>query len=150
MPAGAIVYTANVDGHFRRAGFDAQRVLEVHGTIEWLQCTRSCGAGIFSAEGCKPDIYEETMRGAAAFLPEMRGAGRLRRWPQEVEGKRLMVVECSAGAAVPTVRHSCKRVARTHRGRLVRINVREPQVPPDEIWGGCNLLADDWRRSRLC
>src|SRR5689334_3605819 len=41
MSAGSFVYTSNVDGHFQRAGFDAQHVLEVHGTIEWLQCTRS-------------------------------------------------------------------------------------------------------------
>jgi hypothetical protein len=64
---------------------------------------------------------------------------RFRRWLQEIDGKRLAVVECGAGTAVPTVRHLCEHVAR--HGRLVRINVREPQVPPGEIGLAGGALA---------
>src|SRR6202008_1354525 len=45
------LFPSNVDGHFQRAGFDPERVLEVHGSIEWLQCTRNCGNGAFPAGG---------------------------------------------------------------------------------------------------
>ena len=48
MRHGACVFTSNVDDHFQRAGFDPERVAEVHGSGEWLQCTRGCGAGIFA------------------------------------------------------------------------------------------------------
>jgi NAD-dependent SIR2 family protein deacetylase len=138
-----------------------QHVLEVHGTIEWLQCTRGCGAGLFPAEGYRPDIDESTMR-AREPLPACPGCGalarpnilmfndgdwdysralweenRFRRWLQGITGKRVVIVECGAGTAVPTVRHLCEHVAKTHQGRLVRINVREPQVPP----GGIGLAA---------
>ena len=34
MPRGGFVYTSNVDGHFQRAGFDPDRIVEVHGTID--------------------------------------------------------------------------------------------------------------------
>src|SRR5262245_28764455 len=43
MPLGSFVYTSNVDGHFQRAGFDDDRIIEVHGAIERLQCTVGCG-----------------------------------------------------------------------------------------------------------
>jgi len=29
--------TSNVDGHFPRAGFDPDRIIEVHGAIDWGQ-----------------------------------------------------------------------------------------------------------------
>src|SRR6516165_9141624 len=50
MKHGAVVYTSNVDGHFHSAGFDPERILEVHGSIHWMQCLRDCGAGLFPAD----------------------------------------------------------------------------------------------------
>src|SRR5262249_47527070 len=138
---------------------------EVHGTIEWLQCTRSCGAGIFSAEGCTPDIDESTMRareplpacpscGALArpnilmfndgdwdYSRAFKGEERFNRWLRGIVGKRLVIVECGAGTAVPTVRYLCEHMARTHPGRLIRINIREPQVPRDGIGLASEALA---------
>src|SRR6516165_1690725 len=35
---GAFVYTSNVDGHFQKAGFDPERVMEVHGSLDYFQC----------------------------------------------------------------------------------------------------------------
>ncbi len=37
-PLGGFVFTSNVDDHFGRAGFDRERIVEVHGSIEWRQC----------------------------------------------------------------------------------------------------------------
>lgn len=34
---GHFVFTSNVDGHFEKAGFDAQRVVECHGSVHFLQ-----------------------------------------------------------------------------------------------------------------
>ena len=38
MELGYFVYTSNVDGHFQKAGFDAHRIVECHGSIHFLQC----------------------------------------------------------------------------------------------------------------
>jgi NAD-dependent SIR2 family protein deacetylase len=165
MPGGAFVYTSNVDGHFQRAGFDARHVYEVHGTIEWMQCTRNCGAGLFHVGSTVVEIDESTMR-AREPLPACPGCGalarpnilmfgdgdwdyarslwqekRFRDWLREVAGKRLAIVECGAGTAIPTVRHLCEGVAKTHRGRLVRVNVREPLVPAGGIGLASGALA---------
>ena len=32
------VFTSNVDGHFQKAGFDKEKVLECHGSINHYQC----------------------------------------------------------------------------------------------------------------
>jgi NAD-dependent SIR2 family protein deacetylase len=165
MPGGAFVYTSNVDGHFQRAGFEAHEVVEVHGSVGWMQCTRSCGAGLFSSDGHTLDIDESTMR-AREPLPACPGCGalarpnilmfgdgdwdyaraseqeeRFRDWVRKVAGQRVVIVECGAGTAIPTVRRLCEHAAMTHRGRLIRINVREPQVPAGHIGLASGALA---------
>ena len=50
--APSFVYTSNVDAHFRRAGFDGDRVYELHGSCETWQCRRGvAGAGADEAVG---------------------------------------------------------------------------------------------------
>jgi NAD-dependent SIR2 family protein deacetylase len=154
MPAGAFVYTSNVDGHFQRAGFDVNQVMEVHGSLEWLQCMDHCGAGIFSSISTRVEIDEETMR-AREPLPACPSCGALARpnvlffndgewdparsyeqevrfnaWLHGLGNKRLVIVECGAGMAVPTVRYLCEHVAcNARRATLIRINLWESGVP---------------------
>jgi len=160
MRHGAFVFTSNVDGHFQRAGFDPDRIMEVHGSIEWLQCTSACGIGLFAAspEEVNPvEIHQETMR-AREPLPTCPTCGALARpnilmfgdwgwdrarsaaqevrlltWLESLGDGRLVVVECGAGTAIPTVRHFCEEQAATRGGMLIRINVRESSVPPGHI-----------------
>jgi len=56
---------------------------------------------------------------------------RLARWLEEVARARgnLVVVECGAGTAVPSVRIHDEHVARRFGATLIRINPREPQGP---------------------
>ena len=42
---GCFVFTSNVDGHFQKAGFAPERVVECHGSIHHLQCADSCTEG---------------------------------------------------------------------------------------------------------
>ena len=42
--------------------------------------------------------------------------------------KNPVVIELGAGTAVPSVRHFSQFIVRQHGGRLVRINLREPEV----------------------
>jgi NAD-dependent SIR2 family protein deacetylase len=157
MSQGAFVYTSNVDGQFQRAGFDPERILEVHGSIDWMQCTRDCGIGLFAADLFQVTVDEATML-AREPLPECPSCGALARpnilmfgdpdwdyaraYPQEVrlndwlraiQQARVVVIECGAGNALPTVRRLCERVVQTHHATLIRINPREPSVPQGHI-----------------
>ena len=40
--AACFVVTSNVDGQFQKAGFTDDQMLEVHGSIHWLQCSSPC------------------------------------------------------------------------------------------------------------
>jgi NAD-dependent SIR2 family protein deacetylase len=157
MPRGGFVYTSNVDGHFQQAGFSLDHVYEVHGTTGAMQCQSRCGVGIFSAEGHSVDVDPETMR-ARAPLPSCPRCGqmarpnilmfgdwgwdssnadaqqrRLKTWLASIEGSSLVVIECGAGTAIPTVRLACEGIAHRHGGTLIRINPREPVVPSGQI-----------------
>jgi NAD-dependent SIR2 family protein deacetylase len=152
MPRGGFVYTSNVDGHFQRAGFDPDRIVEAHGSIHWMQCTAKCGVGIFPADPYEVDVDEETMRSRQP-LPACPGCGdlarpnilmfgdrhwdgsrtddqsvRLRQWLESLRGSQLVVVECGTGTAIPTVRLFCEDLAEQFHGTLVRVNPREPEV----------------------
>jgi NAD-dependent SIR2 family protein deacetylase len=159
MSEGVFVFTSNVDGQFQRAGFDADRIVECHGAIDFAQCTRDCGAGIFSADSYRIEIDEETFR-AAEPLPACPRCGALARpnvlmfgdggWDgtrADAQHERLstwlarlspetrghvVVIECGAGTAIPTVRHFSEGVA-SSLGKLVRLNVREPEVPAGHV-----------------
>lgn len=153
-PGGAFVFTSNVDGQFQRAGFPEERLVECHGTISWLQCLDECGVGLFPADGVRVSVDPETFR-AAAPLPACPDCGalarpnvlmfgdggwdasrsheqeeRLEEWLDDAFGQpgaRVVAVECGAGTSVPTVRYFSRSLV--GRGaRLVRVNLREPEV----------------------
>ncbi len=157
-PKGAFVFTSNVDGAFQKAGFDEDSICEPHGSLAVHQCLRDCGAGIFPASDWQPAVDPKTFR-ASEPLPRCPECGSLarpnvlmfgdgewdsartdaqeRRFDEFVgalqrERARLVVVECGAGTAVSTVRSMSESLARGG-ARLVRINVREPQVPPGNL-----------------
>ena len=165
---GYFVFTSNVDGQFQRAGFDPERIYECHGALDRLQCTAECGVGLFPTEGRDVEVDESTFR-AREPLPRcprcgalarpnvlMFGdwgwdashsdeqAGRLGGW---IEGRRggadgrLLIVECGAGTAVPTVRQFGERLSGLPGATLIRLNVREPDVPPGQIGLAMGALA---------
>lgn len=152
-PAGYFVFTSNVDGQFQRSGFDPERIVECHGSVHQLQCTLPCTGDIWSADALAVDVDETDfcarpplplcpqcgnvarpnvlMFGDGTWL-EDRTARQWRRyeqWQADVTRARLVTIECGAGTAVPTVR----RQSEGQPGTLVRINVREPEVPPGGI-----------------
>jgi NAD-dependent SIR2 family protein deacetylase len=157
MARGGYVFTSNVDEHFQRAGFSPEHVYEVHGTIGSMQCLGKCGVGIFSAKSYSVAIDPETMR-AVPPLPMCPSCGQMARpnilmfgdwgwdpahadaqqgrlasWLSSIEGSSVVVVECGAGTAIPTVRHACEDVAARFDAALIRINPREPEVPKGQI-----------------
>jgi NAD-dependent SIR2 family protein deacetylase len=168
---GAFVFTSNVDGQFQRAGFDAERIVEYHGSIHHLQCSIPCCEDIWAADAFDPQIDAVACRlvsalprcahcgemarpnvlmfGDAAWLSERTDAQleRLEAWLANV--RRPVVIEMGAGTSLPTVRRFSER----NGPRVVRINPREPQIDPARgigIQGGARqvLEAIDAQRGR--
>jgi NAD-dependent SIR2 family protein deacetylase len=152
MRHGLFVFTSNVDGHFQRAGVPEERVVEIHGAIEFFQCRHRCGPP-WPAPPRAVDVDEATGR-ARGPLPDCPRCGALARpnilmfgdgdwdgartsaqearlgaWLAAVGAERVAIIECGAGTAVPSVRRFSERLAAEGRASLVRINPREPGVP---------------------
>jgi NAD-dependent SIR2 family protein deacetylase len=146
LPHGASVFTSNVDGQFQRAGFADDRLVECHGSIHHLQCTRPCGDAIWPADDVAPVVDPATCL-MAPPLPRCPHCGalarpnilmfndgrwldarteaqyaRLKQWRAQV--RRPVVIELGAGTDVPSVRRLCESL----RAPLIRINPRAPQV----------------------
>ena len=75
------------------------------------------------------------MFGDWGWLPERTSVqeGRFSSWVSNLGDARLAIIEIGAGTAVPTVRMTSEQLARRSGATLIRINVREPQVPGDHI-----------------
>jgi NAD-dependent SIR2 family protein deacetylase len=159
MRLGPFVFTSNVDGQFQKADLDAARIVECHGTIETWQCAGGCGAGLFAAPPGEVAVDATSLR-ALRPLPScpschglarpnvlMFGDGewdatrteaqeqRMLTWLSRIKSQsaRLVIVECGAGSAVPTVRMTSERLARDLAASLIRINPREPVGPAGTI-----------------
>lgn len=154
---GYFVFTSNVDGHFQKAGFEANRVFECHGSINHLQCTVPCSDEIWEAES-EPVQIDQIPFCALDPLPKCRNCSGLARpnilmfgdgswlqrrtqeqelwlqsWLEDSSVARLVIIELGAGSAVPTVRHFAERMAVKTHGRLIRINPKEYSVPQGGI-----------------
>jgi NAD-dependent SIR2 family protein deacetylase len=167
MRDGAFVFTSNVDGQFQRAAFEGERIVECHGAIDFMQCMSGCSAGIFRADDYLPNVDPTTFR-AADPLPSCPRCGQLarpnilmfgdggwdgsrsdeqhlrfQRWIEPLLNSRskIVVVECGAGTAIPTVRRLGEQIARSDRATLVRLNVREPTVPSGHVGLAMGALA---------
>lgn len=152
-PEGYFVFTSNVDGHFHRAGFDPDKILECHGSIHYLQCVEQCTEAIWPADGTLIEVDEAAVR-ARPPLPRCIHCGGLARpnvlmfgdgqwqpqrneeqqrrydhWRASLEKPSLVVVELGAGTAVPTVRYECEQAW----GLLIRINPRDADAPSGSI-----------------
>lgn len=149
------VATSNVDGQFQKAGFAADRILEVHGSIHHLQCTSPCSLAIWDNTEIIP-VNEATMRARA--IPACIRCGAVARpnilmfgdftWisrrTEEQEARfsaflethrndRLVVVELGAGTAIPTIRALGERLGCRREVTVIRINPREPWIDPPHL-----------------
>ncbi len=143
---GAFVVTSNVDGQFDKAGFDAKRILEIHGSLHHLQCVDTCSEAVWAADRFVPDVDVAECR-LCSPLPicpdcgalvrpnvlmysdwgwnEARTAAQKQRfaaWRKTVHSP--VVIELGAGETIAAVRHFSER----QRVPLIRINPEGRQL----------------------
>jgi len=156
------VVTSNVDGQFQKAGFRDAKILEVHGSIHHLQCTRPCSSAIWENSETIP-VDPATMRAghiprcihcASTARPNIlmfgdwswisdRTERQERRFDEFVAGCRertIVVIELGAGTAIPTIRHISEELGRRLGATIIRINPREGEIAPPHISILCGAL----------
>ena len=162
--ADYFVVTSNVDGQFQKAGYAWERILEVHGSIHWLQCQIPCGSTIWHNDEVI-SIDEAAMR-ARHPLPRCPGCGEVSRpnilmfgdwsWLPDRTSiqehafdrflmanakRRIAVIEMGAGSAIPTIRATSERIGwNLEHASVIRINPREAEIKAPHISMPCGAL----------
>ena len=149
MRRGVFVYSSNVDGHFERAGFHPEAILECHGSMHYLQCSWMCSRQVWRAPRLTFQVEDGVAHGTLPRCPRCdriarpnvllfgdnlwtcsRHAEQMKRyvaWREGLQGARLVVLELGAGTVIPSVREQCEHVAHERDGVLVRVNPFEAE-----------------------
>jgi NAD-dependent SIR2 family protein deacetylase len=148
------IFTSNVDGQFQKAGFDEEKIYEVHGSIHHLQCNKNCtdtiwhnkeeievdqtkilAKNLLSCPLCnalaRPNIL---MFGDWKWVSKRSDAQMIKytQWLQKALTQKLIIIELGAGTAVPTVRMQGEQIiSKASNAKLIRINPRESDISYD-------------------
>ena len=153
MKFGYGIVTSNVDGHFRKAGFDSDRIEELHGSINHFQCLNNCGKGIYLAP--EKSIQIDKAKFEALEIPKCPSCGSTARpnilmfgdfgWDAtrsnqqrnnlndwlaklKTENANPLIVEIGAGLDIPTIRLTTESLAKQFDCNYYRINPRDYQT----------------------
>ncbi|AJI52827.1 SIR2 family NAD-dependent protein deacylase [Francisella philomiragia] len=155
------VYTSNVDGHFQKAGFDENRIYEVHGSIHHLQCAMDCNDEIWNN---RETIYVNQEQMTVDKFPRCNGCGGIARpnilmfgdyywasrrtdlqkdkykaWLHDsviTKNQKLVIIEIGCGTTVQTVRMNSEWTMTIHGSntKLIRINPNDNYVEAGTGW----------------
>ena len=148
------IFTSNVDGQFQEAGFSLDRIVEVHGSIQHLQCSENCKKEIWEAD--KKSIEIDMDKFEALDIPQCKNCGDIARpnilmfgdwawnekrtnkqtknfktWLKSIraDNKKLAIIETGAGTAIPTIRQQGENIAkRFNNCKVIRINPRDFKI----------------------
>ncbi len=158
---GYFCFTSNVDGQFQKAGYDDDKIEEVHGSILHFQCSVPCSYDIWDVSDMEINVDMQKFK-AEEPLPVCPKCGAIARpnilmfgdyswlsqraenqsvrfynWLEKIENEnaKLVIIEIGAGKAVPTVRHKSEAIAGRLNATLIRINPRDYDVPKGKHFG---------------
>lgn len=149
------ILTSNVDGQFQKAGYPAEQILEVHGSIHTLQCSVPCCDSLWpnrfhyhidqqtmttptwpTCPTCgavaRPNIlmFNDSRWLAGRYLEQQK---RLECFLDRTAESACTIIEMGAGRHVPTIRHLSEQLAQPPNRTLIRINPRESDGPPGTL-----------------
>ena len=151
------ILTSNVDAHFQKAGFDREKIYEVHGSVEYLQCIDNCNDRVFPNKLEKIDVDMETLLSTSVpYCQECQEVmtpnilffggtvfnekrvkeqnGRFIEWLKSVADKKVAIIEIGAGTTVPTIRNFNDNYTQRYKNfTLIRINPGESEVSDGNI-----------------
>jgi NAD-dependent SIR2 family protein deacetylase len=133
--------TSNVDGHFKRSGYDTEKLYEIHGNLEWVQCSKFCCRDILPMPNFDQNITSldsiphchkcgSIMRpmvmlfNDSYFYPKFTTLQSINYINWSSNKKNVLGIEIGAGLAVPSIRN----FSHEHTARLIRINPHDHTI----------------------
>eukprot|EP01097_Dermamoeba_algensis_P006408 TRINITY_DN4016_c0_g1_i2.p1 TRINITY_DN4016_c0_g1~~TRINITY_DN4016_c0_g1_i2.p1 ORF type:complete len:258 (-),score=30.54 TRINITY_DN4016_c0_g1_i2:41-814(-) len=154
------VFTSNVDGHYSKSGYPADKLCECHGCVNFMQCNSQCTDELWPTDDFKiPEVDTETFRaigdlpkckhcdsvaspnvlmfGDYRFIDEREEAqeAQFNKFISSVGNKKLVIIEIGAGQGVPTIRMVGESlIDRLADTTMIRINwtAEDSIVPPGD------------------
>jgi len=150
------VLTSNVDGQFQKAGFDEERIREVHGSIHYFQglyqgkCKKvwenertgieilqRAGDGIFPTcpvtdIPARPNVYM-FRDGSYNSARSKSQDKKYRDFLAHQKNSRILVFEIGSGPHVQTLRMKTRELRRDYNAHIVRINPDHASIKPPHI-----------------
>lgn len=146
------VVTSNVDGQFLKAGYDADKIFEIHGDLRNVQCTKQCSrddwpmpsftgplsnaSEVPKCPKCGHNLRPKVLMFNDPYFCFNRVDQQQAAYSRWASNKNQIVgIEIGAGKTVPSIRWF--GTERTHH--LIRINPYEPDISrPQDISMGLN------------
>lgn len=138
------ILTSNVDEHFQKAGFNKEKIRELHGSIFNLQCSLPCSTAIWRqrtdaqillktiekgefpvcpkcGNTARPNIYM-FRDGKYIALPSTKQEKKFKKFLLTHQHHQILVFEIGSGPHVQSIRNKTRFLISNFNSRLVRIN----------------------------
>jgi len=144
-------FTSNIDGHWRKAGWDDSSILECHGSIDYMQCVTNCCDSVWATYDLLKLNIDSQTNCVIDPLPSCPHCNRLarpnilmfddrhyagERYNEQIDRyeqfkldiletkSKLLIIELGAGTTIPSVRNESEIVFNNKKwiSHLVRIN----------------------------
>jgi NAD-dependent SIR2 family protein deacetylase len=148
--------TSNIDGHLQKAGFEEDRIRELHGSLAYFQCADpKASARLWPASPSGEEIVAQAAQGQYPTCPYTGLPARpnvymfrdytfvnTRTKMQEVHfqeflernrGKRMLVIEIGSGPHVQSIRMKTRMLRKDCQAHVLRINPKDYRVAPPGI-----------------
>ncbi len=148
--------TSNIDGHFQKAGFEENKVRELHGTLAYFQEQDThISSKIWKNEISGNEIVENAKKGIFPISPftglparpnvyMFRDAtyvnthskaqdANFQAFLEKNKGKNMVVFEIGSGPHVQTVRIKTRMLKTEHNAKVIRINPNDFAIKPPHI-----------------
>lgn len=145
------VLTSNIDGYFQRAGYDKNKIRELHGAMDYLQCSEPYCEDVWefkvdyeniltnpSLEGlpkshCNPEVLARPniymfRDYSFVFTRANEQKKRFEEFLNQHQGKPKVVLEIGSGPHVQSIRMKSRELIKNHQAILIRINPKDFKV----------------------
>jgi len=156
------VLTSNVDNQFQKAGFDENKIREMHGSIFYLQCTEPCTEHVWEHTVELKTVLSEIESGVFPVCPNCENLARpnvymfrdntyisnrsneqkavFQQFLSNANSAEMVVFEIGSGPHVQSIRQKTRMLGIEYNAKIVRINPKDSKIKAPHIGIGKGAL----------
>lgn len=154
--------TSNIDRHFQKAGFEPEKIRELHGSIFHFQCSKPCSNQIWEITYSPQQIMDDANVEKYPVCPHCGAMARpniymfrdntflfdrsdvqeekFQEFLRQNHGKSIIVFEIGSGPHVQSIRKKTRMLGLQYQAKIVRINPKDFKIKEPHIGIGLGAL----------